>query len=72
MKRRLFHAKPDGKLKVEVLQPASPYMHYHCQGNCRNPAKFTVLRDGVKFENLCRHHASEVCEQNGIHMPDLP
>jgi hypothetical protein len=54
-------------------RPESPHIHYRChRGRCRHPAKFTVIRAGSKAENLCRHHASEVCEENELHLPDMP
>lgn len=71
MKRRLFHATPEKRLTVECLRPESPHIHYHCRGSCPHPAQFTVLRDGKKVENLCRHHAASLCEQNGLHLPEL-
>ena len=42
-----------------------------CVGDL-DAAKLTVFRDGEKVENLCRDHASCLCEEIGLHLPDLP
>jgi hypothetical protein len=69
MKRRLFNAKPARELSVQPLRP-EPLIHHRCRHRrCEHPATFTAYRAGQRPRNLCRHHAVELCERNGMHLP---